>query len=65
MIKPYRSYDQGEKMFNSEYKHKKTEESIQQTYHQNSDLNRNPIESENSEPKTKQIRVARPELYDK
>ncbi|EKR71189.1 hypothetical protein [Leptospira noguchii] len=52
-------------MFNSEYKHKKIEESIQQAYHQNSDLNRNPIESENSEPKTKQIRVARPELYDK
>ncbi|EMO51962.1 hypothetical protein [Leptospira noguchii] len=54
-------------MFNSEYKYKKTEEPIQHTapYHQNSDLNRNPIESENSESKTKQIRVALPELYDK
>ncbi|MCH1912188.1 hypothetical protein L9Z41_09465 [Leptospira noguchii] len=52
-------------MFNSEYKYKKTEEPIQQTSHQSLDLNRNPIESENSEPKTKQIRIIRPELYDK
>ncbi|AAN48379.1 hypothetical protein ACO2J1_01835 [Leptospira interrogans] len=57
------------KMFNSEYKYKKTKEPTQHTtvYRQNSDSNRNSIEFdlENLESKTKQIRIVRPELYDK
>lgn len=63
---------QGGKMFNSEYKHKKIKEPIQNqhavAYHWNSDSSRNANETETGfqvlESKTKQVKV-RPELYDK
>lgn len=66
-IKPRRSYGQGGNMFQSEFKRKKTKETIQSIPQWNSDVNRIQNEADKGlklEADTKQVKV-RPELYDK
>lgn len=66
-IKPRRSYGQGGKMFQSEFKQKKTKETIQSIQQRNSESNRIQTETGKGfklEADAKQVK-ARPELYDK